>query len=798
MSESRVSTNPTHHNVEVILNDQTEWPYFIQNVRAQAQDHGIWDQVNPENTTQPELTIKPQRPKPSDLQVESIANLKGESLAIYKSLQEDYKFEHGEWKQQESAMIAIHQYIREHITLPNHDAISESKSVWDTLRKLQDRCQLSDEAKLLDLKIRWNRLVNMETKNQEWKVIVDNVSNLYTKLVKEKIVTYKADGVTPSDKLQLIEVINLLARIDRTYADSKRANLKDPNYYIKDVPGLIKDFREYFNTKVFRKSQGIESFAFNTESQEPTFQGQGRRNCNHNNNSNSRQICPCGNDHIHHRPAKCYYIGAKEKAPSDWNPSHEKTEKVAKAMKDPKVRAFIKEDRDNYLEAVKKSQQNQHGSKPSQSESASSQASGEVDGEDEDLYHTTIHDEASENDLSEQPQTTVDEDNYSKDLTKTHQTSEVVTSFSTASEPEPYYFTNAWVLDGGSERHVCNSPLRNNYTKTRDAPPGSFVQCGLTRYRIDSYGTCILKANRPDGSIANVTITEVALCPYFRTNLLSTSKLEKKGLHLITLNGGYMCPGHDVTKKKYIPIKHRMYWCLEFSPPTHHPYAMDPRESETLATQANTLSKKELERKKLLTTKASEQVVDQEIFKEDPVEDSAEKETVSTSLQSARSTTPPPDSEEDTINRTSSRGGTAEIRSPSPATSIAQSSTPELWNSSFHAFITSKKQHRNDLSPKPIPLKWVFDYKCDSSGFLTRLKARICVKGDKQPLNGLDTYAATLAAEAMRFLLAIAAHFDLKMRQNDAVTAFLNAHLDETVHTTSPPGFWERGQIWPP
>ena len=93
----------------------------------------------------------------------------------------------------------------------------------------------------------------METKNQEWKIIVNRISNLYTKLVKEKIVTFKTDGVTPLDKLYLIKVINLLARINRNYANLKYINLKDPNYYIKDVPGLLIDFRDYFNTKVFRK-----------------------------------------------------------------------------------------------------------------------------------------------------------------------------------------------------------------------------------------------------------------------------------------------------------------------------------------------------------------------------------------------------------------------------------------------------------------------------------------------------------------------------------------------------------------
>lgn len=167
--------------------------------------------------------------------------------------------------------------------------------------------------------------------------------------------------------------------------------------------------------------------------------------------------------------------------------------------------------------------------------------------------------------------------------------------------------------------------------------------------------------------------------------------------------------------------------------------------------------------------------------------------------------------------------------------------TPSQWNDSLYAFITSTKQHRNTLppppetydqakkhqfwpqwqeamavemndiqarnvyklisyttniSPKPIPLKWVFSYKFDGNGFLQRFKARICVRGDKQPLNGLDTYAATLAAESMRFLLALAAYFDLEMRQYDAITAFLNAELDETIYTTPPPGSNQKGQLW--
>ena len=116
-----------------------------------------------------------------------------------------------------------------------------------------------------------------------------------------------------------------------------------------------------------------------------------------------------------------------------------------------------------------------------------------------------------------------------------------------------------------------------------------------------------------------------------------------------------------------------------------------------------------------------------------------------------------------------------------------------------HSAITNRTTYRlvpKDPRYKTIPLKWVYTYKFDSDGYLSKFKARLCVRGDKQELNGLDTYAAILAAETMRFLLAIAAHFDLEMRQFDAVNAFLNCILDEIVYCDLPPGFERPGQVW--
>lgn len=62
-----------------------------------------------------------------------------------------------------------------------------------------------------------------------------------------------------------------------------------------------------------------------------------------------------------------------------------------------------------------------------------------------------------------------------------------------------------------------------------------------------------------------------------------------------------------------------------------------------------------------------------------------------------------------------------------------------------------------------IPTTWVFRYKFDEDGFLTKFKARLCARGDKQHTQA-DTFAATLAIRIFRALMALVAAFDLETR----------------------------------
>lgn len=75
---------------------------------------------------------------------------------------------------------------------------------------------------------------------------------------------------------------------------------------------------------------------------------------------------------------------------------------------------------------------------------------------------------------------------------------------------------------------------------------------------------------------------------------------------------------------------------------------------------------------------------------------------------------------------------------------------------------------------------WVFTYKFDQDGYLLKHKAQLVAQGDMQYTTD-DTYAATLAAQTFRAVIAIVAAFNLKLRQYDAVNAFANAALPTPI-----------------
>src|SRR5436305_8826202 len=107
---------------------------------------------------------------------------------------------------------------------------------------------------------------------------------------------------------------------------------------------------------------------------------------------------------------------------------------------------------------------------------------------------------------------------------------------------------------------------------------------------------------------------------------------------------------------------------------------------------------------------------------------------------------------------------------------------------SYHEMKSWIKVQRNSIAKKQQVLNcmWVYLYKFNKHGRFLKCKARLVVRGDQQAHLRESTYVATLAGRSFRALITIAARFDLKLIQYDAVSAFVNAKLDEVVYMKMP------------
>jgi hypothetical protein len=91
---------------------------------------------------------------------------------------------------------------------------------------------------------------------------------------------------------------------------------------------------------------------------------------------------------------------------------------------------------------------------------------------------------------------------------------------------------------------------------------------------------------------------------------------------------------------------------------------------------------------------------------------------------------------------------------------------------------------------------WVYTYKLNKHHQFLKCKARLVVRGDQQRnITERDTYAATLASRSFRMMMAVAARYDLELKQYDVTNAFVHAALDREVYMRMPRGYQKRGTI---
>jgi hypothetical protein len=94
-----------------------------------------------------------------------------------------------------------------------------------------------------------------------------------------------------------------------------------------------------------------------------------------------------------------------------------------------------------------------------------------------------------------------------------------------------------------------------------------------------------------------------------------------------------------------------------------------------------------------------------------------------------------------------------------------------------------------------LPCSFVLRRKRDENNNIKSYKARLVAGGHRQIYNVdyAETAAPTMMLASLRFLLALAAKYDLEAENIDFSSAYTNADVEETIYMEQPPGFKKPG-----
>lgn len=140
---------------------------------------------------------------------------------------------------------------------------------------------------------------------------------------------------------------------------------------------------------------------------------------------------------------------------------------------------------------------------------------------------------------------------------------------------------------------------------------------------------------------------------------------------------------------------------------------------------------------------------------------------------------------------------TSHIATPKSYQEAITSGQSEKWiqacKDEYESLVKNDTWQLCDLPERKqsIPLKWVFQLKCNEDNVITRYKARIVAKGFHQSFGSDydETFSPVARFTTMRTILSIAAYESMFIEQLDVTSAFLQGNIDTEIYVDQPEGF---------
>jgi len=139
---------------------------------------------------------------------------------------------------------------------------------------------------------------------------------------------------------------------------------------------------------------------------------------------------------------------------------------------------------------------------------------------------------------------------------------------------------------------------------------------------------------------------------------------------------------------------------------------------------------------------------------------------------------------------------------PEPPSTFEEAISDKLWEESILDELQSLMDKgtfefvKTPSDRKPLPNKWIFKYKTDRHGNITRRKSRLVVKGyaEKFGVDYNEIFASVLKQNSLRLIIALATINEWHIEQLDIKTAFLNGTLREEIYMDLPEGLKDKHQ----
>ncbi|KJK88121.1 hypothetical protein H633G_08025 [Metarhizium anisopliae BRIP 53284] len=397
----------------VILKGSGNWDVWISVIRKFAKNQQVWDYINPDVVQKPSLT-PPVEPTPGQVQENAaeIQQLQGDSLSKFQILEARHRSQLQIYKDKTKALATLQEYIVKTVGR-YYNIIAKEDNIAKELTILKNRVKPTDWARESEVTDRYYATLKevsrtkVETWISKWQVILNEAKNLDLPDVR---------GLRPTR--HFLKTVNAIdPTFSKVWINQMEANAlsHEDDEWQKTFPDGIKI------SEIFERSYRSTAQSSNITGAFATFQGEAEPDASKPNSKNpgGKPICLCGRRHFY---AECYYLSDSVR-PAGWSPDNKVQEEIDQKLQDPIVKGKVERSIRNRKRREGQSQ------KQNESEVKGTAFAGAV--------------------AKAQPEDTQPTQELSDGQTQS--------TFSTAAV---YPLRDSFILDSGSDFHICNNSKR--------------------------------------------------------------------------------------------------------------------------------------------------------------------------------------------------------------------------------------------------------------------------------------------------------------------------------------------------